>query len=243
MSFAEAAGWGLALIGLAAVWYRRRYSERASPMGLLAGAATFAALLILGTASSFGLAWNATVTLLAKGTLCATLARMAMCDWHTLRIPRELSWAMFGTGLSLAAARLFVDTDTRALPFWIGLDLVWQMRWLGGGDAKVLMGAFGVWPEPVLLGLVAGAMFARGVVFYAWRESRRYFKCLAPKGSLASPRSRPAGRRGVFAKESRVLERDGTELTRGLTLPKAEPTSAATWAYALAISIYMIGWA
>jgi Flp pilus assembly protein protease CpaA len=194
--------WGSPLVALAALAAWGGGWSRVAR--LLGGLVTFASLLAL---SGEG---ETLAQLTAKGILFAALAVGAVVDWQTRQVPRELSWAWLLAGLVVAGARFVQVQDTRAIPYGVGVYALWQAGILGGGDAKLLLGAFGLWPEPMLLACIVAITLARGLVFVAWRYRDR---------------------------AARHLAQVTLDLARGATRPA--PTHAATWAYALALGLYL----
>ncbi len=176
---------------------------------LALGALTFLALVALGAGMPLGSAsrW------LALGVIGSGLVAISLIDWKTKQVPRELSWSWLVAGAVVALIRFAQVQDVSASAYWVGLYALWQANILGGGDAKLLMGAFGLWSDPALALLVAGVTLARGLGFMLWHYRRRAVARLAQVTSeLVSV--------GVGA---------------------APPVwVAATWGYALAVGLYLI---
>ena len=91
------------------------------------------------------------------------LLAAAVWDLRTLRVPNWLTlpvmggilvWRLMGmaavNGLlrsGLRSSLCLPALDLRFVPFWVGSFVAWRLRALGGGDAKLLMVLFGVFPE------------------------------------------------------------------------------------------------
>ena len=68
------------------------------------------------------------------------------------------------------------------LPFWIGLFVLWAVNLYGGGDAKLLMVLFGLWPRLDFLLMEAGISLLIGIPLLvrkylgqSWPEATRNF--------------------------------------------------------------------
>ena len=70
------------------------------------------------------------------------LFAMAIWDIRSARIP---NWLTFPVMLTVGAWRLYQQVWI-ILPIWVVLYLIWRVNILGGGDAKLLMGLFALFP-------------------------------------------------------------------------------------------------
>ena len=178
------------------------------------GALTFAALLILTAPTTYRHSPDA---LAAKAIALAALALMSVVDAKTRLVPREFSWAWLLAGGVTAGTRFVQVQDVSVAPYWLGFFALWQVGILGGGDAKLLLGAFGLWPDPALLWFVVGVTLARGLVFVAWRYRGQAVR------RLAQVTAELAGQGFGVASAAAPIQ----------------ATFAATWAYALAVGLYV----
>ena len=75
--------------------------------------------------------------------LSAYLLLAAAWDLRTLQVPNWLTLPALGGVLAWRLAHL----DVSFLPFWVACLASWYVHALGGGDVKVLMVLFGLFPE------------------------------------------------------------------------------------------------
>lgn len=149
---------------------------------------------------------NPALAALAAGALVATII-----DLRTRRIPNELTAAMAGTGIGLAAAGVSgVSLPGSLLGLALGLALMMPGHLFGGtgaGDVK-LMGAVGAIVGPALV--VSAFLFtaiAGGVLAVAVAARRRRLAATlagtgrliaAPAGPREDVRTAPAARRFAY---------------------------------------------
>ena len=108
--------------------------------------ALFAACIIVAFPQDFEL-W---VIWLARLMVTGALMTMAVVDRKTGQVPLGLTWPFMLAGAFAAAARA-ITLDFRVLPYWLAVLLVFHWNILGGGDAKLLLGVFGLYPTPAML--------------------------------------------------------------------------------------------
>lgn len=77
-----------------------------------------------------------------KVGLTAWLVAIAIWDVRTARIP---NWLTFPVMLAAGAWRLYQGVWI-VLGIWVLLYLIWRVNIIGGGDAKLLMGLFALFP-------------------------------------------------------------------------------------------------
>ena len=82
-------------------------------------------------------------TLLSKLLVTAWLVTAAVWDLRTGLIP---NWLTMPVAAGLGALRLY-QGRWYVLVIWIVLYLVWRVNVVGGGDAKLLMGLFALFPN------------------------------------------------------------------------------------------------
>ncbi|RME48206.1 MAG: prepilin peptidase [Chloroflexi bacterium] len=74
--------------------------------------------------------------------LSAWLIAIAVWDVRTARIP---NWLTFPVMLAAGAWRLYHHVWL-ILPIWVLIYMIWKVNIVGGGDAKLLMGLFALFP-------------------------------------------------------------------------------------------------
>ncbi|MBS1253499.1 MAG: hypothetical protein MAG451_02548 [Anaerolineales bacterium] len=74
--------------------------------------------------------------------LSAWLVAIAIWDVRTTRIP---NWLTFPVMLAAGAWRLYHSVWI-VLPIWVLIYMIWRVNIIGGGDAKLLMGLFALFP-------------------------------------------------------------------------------------------------
>jgi Flp pilus assembly protein protease CpaA len=77
------------------------------------------------------------------GALTLYLALVTALDFKVQRIPNWLTLPPMIAGLLWRAAHL----DFRWAPFWAGCLALWLLNGMGGGDVKLLMALFGLFPR------------------------------------------------------------------------------------------------
>ncbi len=236
--------WSAPLVALAAfaVW-RGGWRTLAS---FAVGAITFAALLalngttagvaggIVDSALRSGVYDPAVSRGVARAIVALALVAMSVVDARTRRVPREFSWAWLAAGIVASATRFVQVQDLSAVAYWVGFYALWQAGILGGGDAKLLMGAFGLWPDPTLLWFVAGVTLVRGLAWVIWRYRGQAVARLAHVTAELATAGAGFAPPGGTPRESA-----GSTTPQGGT-PPIRATFAATWAYALAVGLYLI---
>lgn len=198
-------------IGARNIVHRLSATAAAQRIWLFAGIGAFLALAVVGTQGWF--AWSVPTLWTAKGAFLMVLAAISVCDWRTRGIPAEVTVEILGVGMVFGLMRL-ARNDASALPFWMGTYVLWRTRLMGGGDAKLLMGVFGLWPDVALLRLIAALMLASGVLI------------LVARYRLDAPR--------------RLAQNGASFVAHRFALPAGAHEDAATWVYALAIALYVL---
>jgi Flp pilus assembly protein protease CpaA len=91
---------------------------------------------------------------IALHALTATLVIWGGCqDWQRREVADWLTWPLFVMGLGAAIYRA-VHLDFVPLSISIFVLSAWYFNWLGGADARVLVGLWGLWPIAGLTGIV-----------------------------------------------------------------------------------------
>jgi len=121
---------------------------------------------------------------------------MALCVWISLvdfrihRIPNWITYPLMLAGI----ARAIALSDATFLVYWVVLFSLWQIRFMGGGDAKLLMGFFGLFPDFQLAWVTAVSILVTGIPYlvlkyrHQWRSiPRALFLRLITRQLLPSP--------------------------------------------------------
>ena len=90
-------------------------------------------------------------------------------DWRRREVTDWLTWPLFVMGLGSAVFRA-THLDFLSLLVGAFLLVTWYFDWLGGADARILIGLLGVWPMAGLLGMVCTGMW--GLVLVLRRRGR-----------------------------------------------------------------------
>jgi Flp pilus assembly protein protease CpaA len=74
-------------------------------------------------------------------------------DWSKREVADWLTWPLFVMGFGSA---IFRAVHLNFLPLTISFFvlIVWYFNWLGGADARILIGLWGLWPLAGFLGMV-----------------------------------------------------------------------------------------
>ena len=120
----------------------------------------------------------------------------ALCVWISLvdfRIHRVPNWITYPLMLA-GVARAIALVNATFLVYWFVLFTLWQIRFMGGGDAKLLMGFFGLFPDFQLAWLMAISILVTGIPYlvfkyrHQWRNiPRALFFRLITRQFLPSP--------------------------------------------------------
>ena len=84
-------------------------------------------------------------------------------DWHQREVVDWLTWPLFVMGLGAA---VFRSALLNFLPLTICVFVlsVWYFNWLGGADARVLIGLWGLWPIAGMLGMIFTGIWGLALV-------------------------------------------------------------------------------
>lgn len=129
---------------------------------LLVGFALLSAVLLISPATQgFDM-------LIASIGFTILLAVIGIQDLRT----RTVSPAITLPWMIVAIARAIVQRDPLFIPFWIGIFCFWSLHIYGGGDAKLLMGLFGLWPDMRLLWITSAVLLVVGVPILIYKYAR-----------------------------------------------------------------------
>jgi Flp pilus assembly protein protease CpaA len=96
-------------------------------------------------------------------------------DWRHREVADWLTWPLFVMGLGSAIFRA-VRLDFLPLTISFFALSVWYFNWLGGADARVLVGLWGLWPMAGFLGLVCTGIC--GLVLVLRKRGKERFPAL-----------------------------------------------------------------
>lgn len=101
---------------------------------------------------------------------------IALCVWISLvdfRIHRVPNWITYPLMLA-GVARAIALADATFLIYWFVLFSLWQVRFMGGGDAKLLMGFFGLFPDFQLAWVTAVSILVTGIPYLVFKYRREW---------------------------------------------------------------------
>ncbi len=110
--------------------------------------------------------WIGIVAAVFAGLMIA----LGLLDLKVRRVPNLVTYPLMAVGIF----RAVVFQDDRLIPFWIGVIIIWTLRFIGGGDSKLLMGLFGLWPDLRLLWVISLVAIIGGVPYLAFKYARRW---------------------------------------------------------------------
>jgi len=96
----------------------------------------------------------------------ALLLGIAIGDLRTRRVPNLVTYPLMLAGI----LRAIWFHDPVFLLYWGALWLLWTARFIGGGDAKLLMGLFGLFPDMRMTWLVAASVFVTGIPYLVYKH-------------------------------------------------------------------------
>ena len=96
-------------------------------------------------------------------------------DWRKREVADWLTWPLFGLGAISVIVRA---AHLNLLPLLVCalVLIVWYFNWLGGADARVLIGLWGLWPLAGLLGMVCTGLW--GLVLVLRRRGQERIPAL-----------------------------------------------------------------
>jgi len=115
---------------------------------------------------------------------------ISLVDFRIHRVPNWITYPLMLAGVARAIALV----DATFLIYWAVLFSLWQVRFMGGGDAKLLMGFFGLFPDFQLAWVTAVSILITGIPYlifkyrHQWRNiPRALFLRLITRQLLPSP--------------------------------------------------------
>ena len=115
------------------------------------------------------------IELILHALLAALVVWAGVQDWRRREVADWLTWPLFVLGLGAAVYRAF---HLGFLPLTISIFVlvVWYFNWLGGADARVLVGLWGLWPLAGLLGMICTGIW--GLVLVLRKREKEHIPAL-----------------------------------------------------------------
>lgn len=89
-------------------------------------------------------------------------------DLRTRRVPNTVTYPLMAIGI----VRALAFRDGGFLIYWGVFFVLWTVRFMGGGDAKLLMGLFGLFPDFRLAQIVAASIMVTGIPYLLFKYRR-----------------------------------------------------------------------
>lgn len=127
-------------------------------------------LLALATAlAAWGLVYQVSIPipLVALGVLFVWLS---INDWIHCQVP---NWATYPL-IVVALVRAVIERDVSWWPYWFGAFFLYQLHFFAGGDLKILVGLFGLFPDPHLLYVIALGKIVLGGPYLVYKYARQW---------------------------------------------------------------------
>jgi len=93
------------------------------------------------------------------------LIGISVNDLKTRVVPNYVTYPLMIAGIARAVAQ----GDASVLLFWLACFFLWAARFIGGGDAKLLMGLFGLFPDMELAWVIAASVLATGLPYLIYK--------------------------------------------------------------------------
>ena len=107
---------------------------------------------------------------MASGGMIALFIWISINDFKTRRVPNAITYPLMLVGIVRAVS----FRDGIFLLYWIVFFTLWTTRFMGGGDAKLLMGLFGLFPDFQLAWLVAFGILVTGLPYLAYKYRHQW---------------------------------------------------------------------
>ncbi len=115
---------------------------------------------------------------ISRGILLAgvggLLIGISVNDLRTRLVPNYVTYPLMIVGV----ARAVVLGDAAFLVFWLVCFFLWVARFMGGGDAKLLMGLFGLFPDMEFAWAIAVSVLATGIPYLIFKYRGRWRSAL-----------------------------------------------------------------
>lgn len=107
---------------------------------------------------------------LGVGGMLALFIWISLNDFKTRRVPNAVTYPLMLAGIVRAVS----IRDGIFLLYWVVFFTLWTTRFMGGGDAKLLMGLFGLFPDFQLAWLVAASVLVTGLPYLAYKYRHQW---------------------------------------------------------------------
>jgi Flp pilus assembly protein protease CpaA len=157
-----------------------------------------------------------------KVLLTLWMVSVAVIDIRTARIPNALVGpVMLGMGAVRAIEGLLGDWPKLLfLLAWLIIFGLWMMHFIGGGDAKFLMGLYALFPDMDFTGVLALILLVLMIPLLVWE-----FRKSSVRKSLAGAKER------IYTQRFLPTEKDLAERGRQNAWTFAVPGIVYTWLY------------
>jgi Flp pilus assembly protein protease CpaA len=102
--------------------------------------------------------------------IAALFVQISVNDFRTQLVPNAITYPLMLIGV----VRAIAFRDGIFLLYWAVLFALWTVRFMGGGDAKLLMGLFGLFPDFQLAWFVAASILVTGLPYLAYKYRREW---------------------------------------------------------------------
>jgi len=107
---------------------------------------------------------------IAVAGISALFIWISINDFRTRRVPNVVTYPLMMVGV----VRAIAFCDGIFLLYWVVFFTLWTTRFMGGGDAKLLMGLFGLFPDFQLAWLVAFGILVTGLPYLAYKYRHQW---------------------------------------------------------------------
>jgi Flp pilus assembly protein protease CpaA len=109
-------------------------------------------------------------TPLAVGGMLALFVWISINDFRTQRVPNAVTYPLMLVGI----VRAIAFRDGIFLLYWVVFLTLWSVHIIGGGDAKLLMGLFGLFPDFQLAWFVVVSVLVTGLPYLAYKYRHQW---------------------------------------------------------------------
>jgi len=102
--------------------------------------------------------------------IAALFVQISVNDFKTRLVPNAITYPLMLIGI----VRAIAFRDGMFLLYWAVLFTLWTVRFMGGGDAKLLMGLFGLYPDFQFVWIVAASILITGLPYLAYKYRREW---------------------------------------------------------------------
>jgi len=134
---------------------------------LSASVAVLALVLVLPTVLPISTEVSSRIAFIG---MAALFVQISVNDFKTRLVPNAITYPLMLIGL----VRAIAFRDGIFLLYWAVLFTLWTVRFMGGGDAKLLMGLFGLYPDFQLVWFVAASIIVTGLPYLAYKYRREW---------------------------------------------------------------------